>query len=74
MIRGYALVWMNDLELAVQSCQASYGDVTDFAKIQDLSFAGRHQECLLACHSTLEINPEELSNILASLSEADGRQ
>ena len=34
-------------------------DVTDLATIQELSAAGRHQECLQACQNALQTNPEE---------------
>ena len=33
--------------------------MTDLATIQELSTAGRHQECLQACQNALEVNPEE---------------
>ena len=34
-------------------------DVTDLMTIQELSAAGRHQECLQACQSAMQANPEE---------------
>ena len=34
-------------------------DVTDLATIQDLSAAGRHQDCLQACQNALQANQEE---------------
>ncbi|WP_413314461.1 MULTISPECIES: CmcI family methyltransferase [unclassified Prochlorococcus] len=33
--------------------------MTDLATIQELSAAGRHQECLQACQNALQANPEE---------------
>ena len=33
--------------------------MTDLATIQELSAAGRHQDCLLACQNALQINPDE---------------
>ena len=35
-------------------------NVTDLTTIQELSAAGRHQECLLACQNALQVNPEEV--------------
>ena len=34
--------------------------MTDLATIQELSAAGRHQECLQACQYALQANPEEI--------------
>ena len=33
--------------------------MTDLRTIQELSVAGRHQDCLQACQNVLQVNPEE---------------
>ncbi|ABM77039.1 tetratricopeptide repeat protein [Prochlorococcus marinus] len=35
--------------------------MADLATIQELSTAGRHQECLQACQSLLQVDPEDTS-------------
>ena len=35
-------------------------EMTDLAAIQELSTAGRHQDCLQACQNALKANPEEI--------------
>lgn len=36
------------------------GVVRDLVTIKELSLAGRHQECLQACQTALQVNPQEL--------------
>ena len=57
--RGAALEWSDDFEPLIKSCLSDIDDMMDFAIIQGLSAAGRHQACLQACQVVLQANPEE---------------